>query len=297
MKFKHYDSLRFFTQVAQSGSFSTAADALSLTKGAISHQVRSLESVLGFALFHRQPRGVVLTEKGEVLHTACCTGFDAIERVIASLQSPETPQLTLGTTTYFASRWLSQRLMKFMQQHADVRLRMQPMVDLSDLDGEGIDVAIRWGNGEWNDLKSERLFACPAWPCGDKAALASVKKNGLKQAFSQFTLLHDRQQSKAWHQWFLLAGMDFPEREGKLIIPDPNVRVEAVTDGQGVALNDALVEREIRDKRLYRLSEIELSDYGYYLVYSTASESSELAAAFAHWILSETSAGQTTARP
>lgn len=63
--FKHHDTLRLFTEVAQCKSFSDAAEKLHLTKGAISYQVKILEASLGFDLFLRTPRGVNLTLKGQ----------------------------------------------------------------------------------------------------------------------------------------------------------------------------------------------------------------------------------------
>ena len=173
-----------------------------------------------------------------------------------------------------------------MQQKPDVRLRLQPMIDLSNLDGEGIDLAIRWGNGEWPGLNSQLLFSCPAFPCGNQDAKQKVEELGLEEAFKHFTLLHDRQKSNAWKQWFSLAGLRYPGRTDTLIIPDPNVRVETVINAQGVALNDVLVERELNAKSLYRLSDIELSDYGYYIVYSSAASSNPVAKDFSQWIFS-----------
>lgn len=286
MQFKHYDSLRVFTYVARYGSFSAAAHPLNRTKGAISHQIRLLETSLGFALFHRQPRGILLTSKGEKLLSTCLGSFTTIEDAIENLRGSDTCQLTIGVTTYFASRWLSQKLMKFMQHKPDVRLRLQPMIDLSDLDGEGIDLAIRWGNGNWKAPNSQLLFSCPAWPCGNQYALEQVQHIGLEEAFRQFTLLHDRQDSNAWKQWFTLAGLSYPGRADTLIIPDPNVRVESVINDQGVALADVLVERELNDKRIYRLSNVELSNYGYYLVYSSAALSNPVAEEFSQWMFS-----------
>ncbi len=283
--FKHFDPLHLFTIVSQFDSFSAAAESLNLTKGAISHQIRTLESVLGFSLFVREPRGVSLTQKGEKLLAASTVRFSEIEELINHLGKPRTPTLTLGTTTYFASRWLSQRLMNFMQQYPEVQIRLQPMISFTDLDTQGIDLAIRWGDGDWTDHKTQLLFSCPAWPTGSEHALRQVERLGFYAAFSQFPLLHDRQHSNAWKHWYKQAGMTYPEKENKLIIPDPNVRVEAVIEGQGIALNDSLIERELSEHRLYRLSDIELSEYGYYLIYGSSGQSNPVVAAFSQWIL------------
>ena len=284
MRFRHFDNLRVFNIVARHGSFASAADELHLTKGAVSHQVRQLEAELGFPVFDRLPRGISLTRKGQELLTAANSAFGHLEQKIAELRQERSRALTIGVTTYFASRWLSPRLMEFMRTHPDIRLRIQPMIDLQNLKREGIDLAIRWGSGDWTDASIERLFACPAWPCGDAHALDRVRTQGLQAAFEQFTLLRDRKDSVAWSDWFQAAGLTYMGRSDTLIIPDPNVRVQAVIDGQGIALNDALVEAEIRAGKLHRLSDAELSDYGYYLAYPAGAMQNPDVEAFADWL-------------
>lgn len=265
MKFRHYDNLRVFTIVAMHGSFASAAEALNLTKGAISHQIRQLEGELGFSLFERLPRGISLTPHGRELLSTAGKAFTQLEQTIEVLQGNRSRVLTVAVTSYFASRWLSPRLMDFMQQHPAIRLRLQPMVTLTNLSKEGIDLAIRWGNGHWNDVATELLFRCAAWPAGNAMMRDRVDEVGFEQAVAGATLLHDGEGSNAWSEWFTAAGVEFVPRADTLIIPDPNVRVQAVIDGQGIAINDALIERELADGSLYRLSEAELPDYGYYL--------------------------------
>jgi len=284
MRFRHFDNLRVFNIVAQHGSFASAADELHLTKGAVSHQVRQLEMELEFAVFDRLPRGISLTSKGRELLTTATSAFGHLEQKISELRLEKTRTLTIGVTTYLASRWLSLRLMEFMRTHPDIRLRIQPMINLENLRREGIDLAIRWGNGDWSDVSIESLFVCPAWPCGDANALNQVQDLGLEAAFEKFTLLRDREDSTAWSQWFKVAGLNYMGRSDTLIIPDPNVRVQAVIDGQGIALNDKLVEAEIQAGRLYRLSDAQLSDYGYHLAYTADAMQNPDVEAFANWL-------------
>lgn len=284
MRFRHFDNLRVFNIVAQHGSFSSAAEELHLTKGAVSHQIRQLEAELEFDLFKRLPRGISLTTRGQELLGATQSAFGGLEKKIEDLRQSRSRTLTIGVTTYFASRWLSPRLMDFMRAHPDIRLRVQPMIDLQNLNAEGVDLAIRWGCGGWNDVEIEKLFACPAWPCGDADALSQVRDLGVEAAFEKFTLLRDRQDSTAWSQWFKAAGLPYLGQTDTLIIPDPNVRVQAVIDGQGVALNDMLVDAEIEAGTLYRLSDTELSDFGYYLAYPPDAMSNPDVEAFADWL-------------
>ena len=207
MRLKHYDNLRNFVIAARHSSLASAAEELCLTKGALSHQIRNLEDDLGFALFERHSRGVRLSQKGEALLTACRSAFDQIERKADELGDASEQTLTIGTTTYFASRWLSPRLMDFIRQHPDIRLRIQPMIELFDLEKQGVDLAIRWGDGRWTDCEIEKLFDCPAWPTGNKEAKERVERDGLETAFSSFTLLRDREDSDAWSQWYERAGL------------------------------------------------------------------------------------------
>ncbi|MEM7236849.1 MAG: LysR substrate-binding domain-containing protein [Pseudomonadota bacterium] len=265
MRFKHYDALRTFSVVARLGRISNAADELNLTKGAISHQVKALEGALGFDVFERLPRGMRTTYKGEqLLHTAR-SAFDALDRQIETLRGEQRRSVTLGLSTYLASRWLSPRLMEFLQAHPEVCLRIQPMINLFDLERDGIDVAIRWGKAGWTDMVVHPLFQCPAYPVASPALAARVKQMGLERTIAETTLLDDRDGSTAWAEWLDRAGLLPRTSPNSLTIPDPNVRVQAVIDGQGIAINDDLVEPEIDAGTLVRISDVELAEYGYHL--------------------------------
>ena len=148
-RFQHYDALRIFVLAAQHESLSDAAEQLHLTKGAVSHQIKRLEDELGFKVFDRHSRGISLSVKGRELLTHAEVAFNDIEQNISHLRGSADKSLTIGVTTYFASRWLSPRLTGFMHTHPDIRLRIQPMIDLQNFAGEEVDLAIRWGNGEW----------------------------------------------------------------------------------------------------------------------------------------------------
>jgi DNA-binding transcriptional LysR family regulator len=285
--FKHHDTLRLFAEIAQHGSFSAAADALHMTKGAISYQIKTLEADLGLTLFDRNARGVTLTTVGEKLWIACHPHFQEIETMLLALKAPQPLRLTVGTSSYFASRWLSPRLMTFMQQYPDIQLRLQPMTQLVDLEHHGVDIAVRWGKGQWNDVKVTPFMSMPAWPVGNQEAAEKVQQVGLARAFTEFTLLRDHDESNAWSDWLKLAGLPAQNRRDTLIIPDPNVRVQAVINGQGIALNDALVAHELSEHQLVRLAEVELGNYGYFLVKPRNSNRSESVDAFVGWLLEQ----------
>ncbi len=286
MRFKHYEGLRTLTVVARHGSISAAAGELTLTKGAVSHQIKALEAELGFSVLHRLSRGVRPTQKGEQLLHAAKSAFGTLDRQIQALREEARRSVTLGLSTYLASRWLSPRLMEFVQTHPAVRLRLQPMVSLFELEREGIDIAIRWGNGDWSDMAVRPLFACPAWPAAAPALAQTIADRGLEVGFAGTVLLDDRDGSTAWAEWLERAGLPPRRRRARLTIPDPNVRVQAVVDGQGLAIQDALVEPEIASGRLARISEIALEDYGYHLAVPPGAMDNPDVSILADWLLS-----------
>ena len=106
IEFRHHDLLRVFVEVAQHGSFSDAADALNLTKGAVSYQIKTLETVLEMTLFRRDPRGVALTRNGKNLLMACQSYYQEIESEVLALKGIANQSLTVGMSSYFAARWL-----------------------------------------------------------------------------------------------------------------------------------------------------------------------------------------------
>ncbi|MTI11017.1 LysR family transcriptional regulator [Curvivirga aplysinae] len=284
MAFRNFDDLRSFVDIAQFNSISDAAEKMNLTKGALSHRIKRLEETLGFMLFKRNVRGITLTPKGEDLLMQAKNSFAQIESQIFHLKEISDNALTIGMSTYFASRWLSPRLMEFMNTNPNIRLRIEPILDMSDKIEKDIQITIRWGNGQWRNVEVTKLFSCPAWPTGNKDAYEKVQREGLESAFAKFTLLRDSDKSSAWTNWYNKVGVQHGTRYDTLIIPDPNVRVQAVLDGQGVALNDDLISNEIEAGQLFRLSDCELSDYGYFLVYSEEVQNDPNVMAFIDWI-------------
>jgi DNA-binding transcriptional LysR family regulator len=289
MRFRQYDNLRSCVVVARHLNMGDAARELNLSKGAVSYQVRQLEAELGFPVFSRSRRNLVLTEQGSDLMQLSGRLFDGLERKVAELRQQDQQRITIGMATYFASRWLSPRLMHFITEHADIGLRIQPLVDLMDLRSNELDLAVRWGKGGWHepDYEIELIFACPALLTTSAEIGKRIETEGLEQTISSQTLLHDRDGSAAWLDWFAAAQIESSGSSDNLVIPDPNVRVQAVIDGQGIALYDRLVDDEVAAGRLYQYRPVSLADYGYYLVYPRALDRGPAIKTFRDWIVRE----------
>lgn len=296
MKFRSFDSLRLFGRVAAHPSFASAALELNLTRGAVSYQINNLEADLGFKVFGRQKKGIELTDQGRKLLKISQTAFDDLEKQIGEIRKTDSQDITIGMSTYFASRWLSPRLMRFMSSHPDVNLRIQPLIDLFDLGEVNIDVAIRWGKGDWNNQneKVERIFSCPAMLSAGKIIHQLIVDQGIETTINKVKLIDDREGSNAWQDWFDKAGLDYIESKNSLVIPDPNVRVQAVIDNQGVALNDALVDNEVKQGTIKQYDTVQLRDYGYYLVYPENALEQSALQAFRDWVIGEATSESST---
>lgn len=289
MRFRNYDNLRSFVVVARYLHMGTAAAELNLSKGAVSYRVQQLEAELGFRVFSRGRRSLDLTERGRQLLRTAQTAFDLLEQDISRLRGRGKSRITIGMATYFASRWLSPRLMHFISAYQDIALRLQPLVDLMDLTANDLDLAVRWGKGEWQDrgMAIELIFACPAMLTASTDIGLEIESRGIEAVIAEQTLLHDSDDSHAWSDWFTRAGLDWSPGSENLVIPDPNVRVQAVMDGQGIALYDFLVDDEVKAGRLFQYTDVSLDDYGYYLVYPNAVETENAIRIFRNWIMQQ----------
>jgi len=132
-----------------------------------------------------------------LLHAAQ-SAFGTLDAQIEALRGETRRSVTLGLSSDPASRWLSPRLIGFIQAHPGIRLRLQPMISLFDLERGGVDIAVRWGKGDRTDMAVRPLFACPAWRAAAPAFADRVERHGLGAALAEAVLLDDRDGSTAW---------------------------------------------------------------------------------------------------
>lgn len=156
-----WDKLRTFHAVAQAGSFTRAAEDLNLSQSAVSRQIANLEESLGLSLFHRHPRGLILTERGEQLFATVGEVLVKLERtevLLKDTQNIPTGDLNLTTTVAFGSTWLVPHLHEFMTQYPEVRVNLKLSDNEVDLSMRESDVAIRFHPPHQPDLIQRRLM-------------------------------------------------------------------------------------------------------------------------------------------
>ncbi|WP_170425328.1 LysR substrate-binding domain-containing protein [Ruegeria arenilitoris] len=267
MRFRSYDALKTFDAVARNLSMTKAADELHQSKGSISYQVGKLEAELGFRLFERAHAKLELTEEGRRLWHVSQTALSQIDREIENLRGTASSAVTIGALTYFSSRWLSPRLTRFFEANPGISLRIEPINSVEMLRSVRVDMAILWGIGGWKDHESELLLSLPAVPTGNRAVAEQVAQLGLAEAVRQLPLLGDSSGDAGWRAWHQAAGLPYAPSRSSLTIPDSNSRVQAVVDGQGIALWDDLVAPEVEAGTLVPLTDTKLEGAGYHVVF------------------------------
>jgi LysR family transcriptional regulator of beta-lactamase len=156
------NALRAFESSARHLSFTRAALELNVTQAAVSQQVRTLEERLGTTLFKRLPRGLAMTDEGLALRPVLTDAFDRIEAVLKQFEGGHFHEvLTVGVVGTFAVGWLMPRLKSFRESHPFVELRLLTNNNLVDLSTEGLDFAIRFGDGTWPGSLATRLLDAP----------------------------------------------------------------------------------------------------------------------------------------
>ncbi|MCH8685019.1 LysR family transcriptional regulator [Pedomonas mirosovicensis] len=275
------NALRAFEAAARHLSFTRAAAELCVSQGAVSHQVAQLERRLGTPLFRRLPRGLALTDEGQALVPVVADAFDRIGGTLDRFAGGHLREvLTLGVVGTFAVGWLLARIDDFSRLHPHIDLRLLTNNNRVDLAGEGLDLAIRFGDGAWHGTHADHLMDAPLTPlCASSLAARLTHPEDLARE----TLLRSYRADE-WPRWFEAAGMRCPPLKGA-VFDSSALMVASATLGRGVALAPpAMFEQDLRTERLVRPFPIEIHCGSYWLTRLMSRQDTPAMAAFRQWL-------------
>lgn len=286
------NALRAFESAGRHLSFTKAAAELNVTQAAVSHQIKALEERLGLTLFKRQNRRLLLTDAGQAYLPSVRDTFEGLARATERLMARDRGgALTASVLPSFAAKWLVPRLGRFREAYPDIDVRLSTDLSLSDFNRADVDVAIRYGQGDYPGLESVRLMTEELFPVCSPALLRGGKPLR-KPADLQFhTLLHDDFQVD-WRLWLLAAGVKGVDPARGPTFTDSSMVIQAAVEGQGVALaRSVLSASDLAAGRLVKPFEVSMqASWAYYLVYPPATRDSPKIAAFRNWLLIEAKA-------
>lgn len=286
------NSLRVFEACARIGNFTRAAAELGLTQSAVSRQIQLLERSLNLQLFRRNGRRIQLSQEGldyaQVVRRAL--GLIATEtRRLSRKPRHDAPRDTLVVSTVpsFAVKWLAPRLQRFQQANQGLELRILTSYEHTDFARDGVDVAIRYGAGDWQNMHVERLAEEEVFPvCGPNM----IADSGLREPADLLAapLLHG-EVTEGWREWFELADVVVARTPDGPRFKDSCALIQAAIDGQGVTLaQGSLVATDLREGRLRRpFSQAIQSRFAFHLVCPPGALRRTKVAAFRDWVSKE----------
>jgi LysR family glycine cleavage system transcriptional activator len=277
--------LAAFEAVARHSSITLAAEELCVTKSAVSHRIKLLESHFGVAFFARAHRRLALTAEGAFFIGAVRDALATLDNACAQMPRQSRSVVRVSVRPAFASNWLVQRIGDFHRLHGDIDLEIYAS-KVTNLRSVGADVAICYGKaGEWAGFETRELL---------RGLLAPVCSPDYRQSIGE--LKHPRDLLRAsllrlrrhpWTQWFRAAGVKCADPTTGPLFSDAHLMLHAAVAGQGVALAfDVLAQNDLAVGRLVRLFELNIpSDCAYYAVYPEAAMAKPEVAVFIDWLV------------
>jgi len=285
------NALRAFEAAARHLSFQLAAEELDVTPTAISHQIKVLEDDLGVQLFRRRPRPLVLTEAGQKLYPVLRDGLDAFVEAIARLRyDSEVTQLTVSVINVFAAKWLVTRLPKFQQAHPEVDIRLHTSNDVTDLRTRTIDMAVRYGKGNYSGLEVRKLMSDVFTPVCSTRLLEGErplrKPNDLvHHTLLHFEWIHYGPEEPNWKNWLETARVTNVDPTRGPKFNEESLAIQAAIAGQGVALCSSIhVADDVALGFLVQPFKIVLEGLSYYAVYLKNHPKEQYILKFVDWL-------------
>ena len=245
---------------AETGSFSAAAESLGLTHGSVSRRVKAVESWLGTPLFERHGRGVRPTPAG----LRFSRDIEQMLKALADSAERWRPRrgmqsLKVSVLPSFAKLWLIDRLQSLQGEPQDLRIDLVIEHRLADLGAGEVDVALRYGHGNWPSLSATRLFEERLFPVA-APSLADKLEAANSAAIARLPLIHDSDTMR-WRRWLAADGVRYGPRDRDRRFEDYDLVLAAAAAGLGIALLRSELGRPwLVDGRLRQLSTREIPD-------------------------------------
>lgn len=282
-------SLEGFEAAARLKSFSLAAEELSITQSAVSHQIRALEAFFKLELFNRIGRTVELTVAGKDLLESTTQALTTIAKGKRRLSFYDRQgSVVWGASMAFASKWLLPRYGKLRQRVPDVQPWLFTHDDTFELAAEEVDLAIWFGHGDWPEVSAVKLFHDQLSPLYSPQNLPNKFIPKKPQDLLSLPLLHD-ERADDWLSWFNLLDLEEENAIDGMVFSDSGLLLESAVHGQGIALGSVLLARDLiaNGSLVQPFKPSIVSEEAYYLVHSNKHTLRPAVASAKQWLLEE----------
>jgi len=295
------NALRAFEAAARHLSLTKAGQELHVTAGALSHQIRALEEMLGLKLFERRVRSIALTPAGKQLYPGLQTGLTHIRDAVDGLNNvSEERVLVISTPPGFTAKWLAPRLYRFADEYPGIDTRVSSSFNNANFTTDGVDVAVRnLSSKPATDpaLVIEKLIDMSMVPVCSPKLIESHGPLDRPNALRGVPLIHDdafsdRARVPTWSDWFKAAGVEGVDVSRGLRFNSADHALDATAEGAGVMLaQDVLAYDELRTGRLVIPVGFALrSGRAYHIVCAKRRAANPHVASFRTWLKQEVAA-------
>lgn len=237
-RFPRLSALRAFEAVFRCGGLAKAADDLSVTPSAISHQIRQLEADMNVKLVRREGRRIVLTEVGEKLNPSLREAFNLITAAIADVHEQETSApLRVSMLQNFGVNWFLPRLSRFKKKYPEIEVEISLDAHYVDFSREPFDISIRHCAHDWPGLHTELLFQDQLMvACSPAFMSAHGPFDKPEQLLEHFLLVSDGRPDDAWEHWFRARGVVMNGGERSIHVSSSQLAIQAAANSIGFAI-------------------------------------------------------------
>ncbi|NTG49566.1 LysR family transcriptional regulator [Agrobacterium rhizogenes] len=232
------NALRAFDAVARRGSILQAADELGVVRGAVRQQLAILESYFGVALFQRDGRRLVLTEKGRAFAESVGVAFGILTRASSALTADDRRAIRLGVPSAFAVWWLMPRVADLQVSLPYVDIDIIPMTTVEPLARHpGLDAVIM--GGEYRpapDITAIRFMEDEFGPVATPDLAAHISLAAGAEALAGAVALTSRSAPRLWDDWFAESGRTPIRFARNREFEDLLLAIGAARSGVGVAI-------------------------------------------------------------
>jgi LysR family transcriptional regulator, glycine cleavage system transcriptional activator len=287
----HLQAWVAFEAAARTGTFAGAAEELSVTPAAVSQHIRALEDYLGVRLFVRGAQGVSLTPEAQLAFPGIRDGLQRVADAVHGLQHRELDRIIrVSAPPSFASRWLLPRIHRFSREHESMCINLDSTPRLVDFFSENVDVAIRYGKGNYPGLVAELLFDEHVVPVCSPFLLAHEPQRAPLDVLRTLPLIHDttahiEAELPTWRHWMADHGLHDIDCTRGLYL-NSMLAAQAAVDGRGVLLGrSVIVADDLAAGRLVRPFEQSVKvPQSYYIVMRPDCAAAPKVAAFRKWL-------------
>jgi LysR family glycine cleavage system transcriptional activator len=288
-------ALRAFEAAARLASFTKAAEELSVTPAAVSHQIHALEQDLGVRLFHRRNRTVALTASARVLLPGLSEAFAKIRASVRRLRAHnDRGTLTVTASPSFAATWLVLRLHRFQERFPEIDVRLSATDEVVDLMNGDFDMGIRYGAGRYPGLEVELLLHNEVFPACSPHLIVSGLPLRSPEDLRHHALIHDLAVERdplvpTWSMWLKAAGVKGVPIAPGLSFSAGHLALDAAIAGRGVVLAlSTIAAGDLAAGRLVRLFSLSLPDpFAYYIATAPGALDRPKVRLFRDWLRQE----------